>query len=183
MSEASTQQVNPTLGWLGFVIGAAALLIAMAMFWSGPFGVAPEPVAEPSLLERASDAARSLVGNAPAEPEVAAVPVEPPFDIDGFLRSAVPILAGLAVILGLGGFARGEAKRPAFSAVTLGGGTILFQLVTGLILILICLMLVGTLSKSGDGVGDIFTGILEVITGFFSAIGDFFANLFGGFGS
>ncbi len=184
MSDATAARVSPVLGWSGFVVGAAALLLALMTFWSGPFGAQPVPIEEPSLVERMTDAARGLVGGETAEPEPAA-PVPPAGrSLDEWLFLAIPGLGGLAVILGLAGFARNETRRPAFSAVTLGGGAIVFQLVTGFILVLICLMLFGTLTKSGgDGIGDIFSGILEAIGGFFSAVGDFFGNLFSGFGS
>lgn len=177
MTELAQERVSPVLGWSGFVVGAAALLLAVMMFWSGPLGVQSAPVAEPSILERVTDAARAVVGQEEVAAPVEAAPVR---SIDDWLLMAVPALGALAMILGLAGFARNETRRPAFSAVTLGGGAILFQLVTGFILILICLMLFGTLSKGGDGIGDIFSGIFEAITGVFSAIGEFFSNLFGG---
>ncbi len=183
MSDATAVKVLPVLGWSGFVVGAAALLLALMTFWSGPFGAQPVPLEEPSLVERMTDAARGLVGGETVEPQPAPAPPAGR-SIDDWLRLAVPALGGLAVILGLAGFARHETKRPAFSAVTLGGGAIVFQLVTGFILILICLMLFGTVAKGGgDSIGSIFSGIFEAIGGFFSAIGDFFGGLFSGFGS
>lgn len=178
MAEARMQPVQPVLGWAGFAAGAAALFLALAIFWAGPFGAEPEPVSAPSVFERVSEAARSVLGGEGAEAEVP--PPQPARDVDALARTAVAGLGGLAVVLGLAGFARREPRRPAFTAVTLGGGAIIFQIVTGFILILICLMLVGTVSRGGDSIGEILSGILEAIAGFFSAIGDFFSNLFGG---
>lgn len=164
------------LGWIGFFAGAAALLMALMVFWSGPLLV-PEPVAEPTLAERATEAARSLIGPAP-EPEP--VLAEPGIDLYALATFGVAGLGGLAIILGLAGMARGEPPRPSISAVSLGGGAVIFQLLTGFILILVCLMLVGTAARGGETVGEVLGGILEAIMGVFTAIGEFFSNLFGG---
>ena len=180
MSQAMPEaRPGAVLGWSGFVAGAAALLLALMVFWTGPLAVSPEPVADPSLSERASDALRSIFGDAP-EPEPEPVPEDPAFTLAALPPYVVAGLGGLAVILGLAGMARREQPRPAVSAVTLGGGAILFQLVTGFILILVCLMLLGTVSRGGDSVGEVLSGILDAISGVFTAIGDFFGNLFGG---
>lgn len=160
-------------------MGAAALLIAILTFWAGPFGASPVVEAAPSLFERAADAAKGIFSER-AEPAPTPIVVEPARTIDDWLVIAVAGLGGLAVVLGFAGFARREEKRPAFSAVTLGGGAILFQLVTGFILILICLMLFGGLARGGNTFGEIFGGIFETVGGIFAGIGDFFSNLFGG---
>ena len=179
MSQAMFEaRPSAVCGWSGFLAGAAALLLALMMFWSGPLAPQPEPVAGPSLVEKVTDAARAVVSGDRAE--APPPPPEPTRDIDARLGIAVAGLGGAAIVLGFAGFARSEKPRPAFSAITRGGGAILFQLVTGFILILICLMLMGSLSRGGDSIGEIFTGILEAIGGVFTAIGEFFGNLFGG---
>ncbi len=177
MSQAVTVP-RATLGWGGFALGAVALMLALALFWAGPFAP-PDPDA--NLAERMADTARSLIAKKEAAPPAPA----PGRSIDDWLRIAVAGLGGAAVILGLAGFARREPPRPAVSAVTLGAGTLLFQLVTGFALLLVCLVLFGAVSRGGDSIGEILTGIIEtigaVISGIFEAIGAFFSNLFGGF--
>lgn len=178
MTDAVATQTRSTFGWAGFTLGAIAFLTVLVLFWGGPFGSRPAPLADPSVSERLVDAARGVLGG--TSREAAPVPAPSARTIDEWLALGAVGMAGAAVVLGLAGFARGERKRPAFSAVTLGGGAILFQLVTGLVLILICLMLIGGLSKGGESFGEIVSGILETIGGIFSAIGAFFSNLFGG---
>ncbi len=174
MSQAVTvPRPRATFGWSGFALGAAALMLAVVLFWAGPLAT-PDPDA--SLADRMAETARSLIGKTEVVEPVAA----PGRTIDDWLRIAVAGLSGLAVILGLAGLALREPPRPAFSAVTLGGGTLLFQLVTVFALALVCLLLFGGLARQGDSLGDILSGVLEAISGFFSAIGDFFSSLFDG---
>ena len=181
MTDAIATQPRSFLGWTGFILGALSFLAVLALFWGGPFGARPVLPAEPSVSERLVDAARGVLGGSSREAAPAAARTLDTRTLDEWLALGAVGLAGVSVLLGLAGFARGERKRPAFSAITLGGGAILFQLVSGLVLILICMMLVGTLSKGGDSFGEIISGILETIGGFFGAIGEFFSNLFGGF--
>lgn len=171
----------PIFGWAGFLAGAAALLIAMTVFLNGPFAPQSASVAPAEgALERAASAVRATLGREAAVEDAPASPAPDP-GIGGLLIAGVPVLGGLAVVLGLAAFIRHEPRRPAISAITLGGSAIVFQLVTGFVLILTCLVIVGAFARDGDSAGGILSGILEAIGAFFRAIGDFFSNIFGGF--
>jgi len=112
------------LGRLGFVLGAAALLLILVEIFAGPF--APPPDAAQSLDMIADDlratAERALSGEEPAEPAAQ------PWDTDRVISTIAGLMAGLAIILGVLGFVRQEAARSALGAIVLGAATVAIYL-------------------------------------------------------
>lgn len=149
---------NAPFGWLGFALGATALILTMVTFWAGPF--APQQSAGVSLGELAAEiaksAARSVAGQ--AQPE----PVAPQRNIDDYLKIGVSLLAGLAVVAGVASFVRHERKRAAFSGITLGGLAVGFQLFTWTIMLIAGVIAIASLIYAlRDTFQDIFGGLFD----------------------
>lgn len=145
-------------GWLGFALGAAALVMTMVTFWAGPF--AAQQSAGVSLGELAAEiaksAARSVAGQDQPAPMVAAR------NIDDYLRIGVSLLAGLAIVAGVASFARHEGKRAAFSGITLGGLAVGFQLFTWAIMLIVGVIAIASLIYAlRDTLQDIFGGLFD----------------------
>ena len=141
------------LGWSGFTMGAAALLLTLVVFWAGPF--APQQATGVSLGELAADiaqsAARSVVGQ--SQPE----PVSPPRDIDDYLEILVGVAAGVAIVLGVAALVRHEHKRAAVSGIALGGLAIGVQLFAYTIMLIAgALVISAVVYALRDAFGDIF---------------------------
>ncbi|MGB8623115.1 MAG: hypothetical protein WCD16_09870 [Paracoccaceae bacterium] len=154
MSE-SEQTRRAVIGWTGFLVGAAALLLAVTLFWAGPF--APQQATGVTLGELAADVGQSALRKIAGQEQPAPQPV--PRDLDDFLRIGVALLGGLAVVFGAAAMARQERTRPAIGAAALGGGAILFQLFTWYALALIGVLLIWAVLQSlGDVFGDMFGG-------------------------
>ena len=139
MSEAVDLPTRPVLGWLGFLTGAVALLVALIVFYAGPF--APQQELSVSLGQLAADTGKSAVRSFFGMAQPDAVPVER--TLDDYLQIAVAVLGGLAVILGFAGLIRGEDRRAWQAAVSLGAGAILFQFLGFAIALIACAILIG----------------------------------------
>lgn len=115
---------NSTLSFIGIGIGAVAFMIALVHFWAGPFNTQPpleQTVAEKAIaIKKATIAA--LKGEKPAN-----TPTRHPMDWDRVADLATAVLGGLAIILGVFGFARAEPLRIAGGAAVLGGVALAFQ--------------------------------------------------------
>lgn len=139
--------LRPVFGWFGFVAGAAALLMAVTIFWAGPF--APQQATGVSLGELAADvgkaAMRSAVGLEQPAPELVAR------DLDDYLKVAVAVLGGIAVVLAAAGLVRHEPYRPAVAGVALGGAAILFQWFTWMVLVMAGALIIMALMESFSG--------------------------------
>lgn len=155
--EQTNERLWAVLGWLGFAIGAAALILAFVLFWAGPF--APQQSAGVSLGELAADiaksAARSVVGQPQPDPRAVAR------DIDDYLEIGVAVLAGLAIVAGLAGLVRGERVGAAVAGMALGGLAVGFQLFTWTVMVLLgALVIMAIIYALRDALGDIFDGLL-----------------------
>lgn len=154
MSETHTAP-RPVFGWTGFLIGAAALMGALFVFWAGPF--APQQAASVTLGELAADIGKSAMRSVAGLEQPAPAPVVR--DIDDNARLAVSLLGGLAIILGLTGLIRREPLRPVVAAALLGGGAILFQTFTWIVMMVIgALIIMALLYSLSDVFGGIFSG-------------------------
>ena len=145
-----------TLGWLGFAVGAAALMFTLVIFWAGPF--APQQSAGIGIgeltAEIAKSAARSVTGQ--PQPEPAALP----WDIDDYLDIAAGTLAGLAVVLGAAALARHEQQRAAVSGIALGGLAIGVQLFAYTVMMIVGGLVIAAIIYSlRDAFGDVFGGL------------------------
>ena len=151
MSEIAVPK-SATFGWIGFFTGAVALLTALIVFWAGPF--APQQTTGVSLGELAAEIGKSAMRSAAGleQPK----PVAPAKDIDDYLKVAVAVLGGIAIILATTGLIQHERARPAVAALALGGGAILFQFFTWMVLAVLGVILISALLQS---FGDTFLSI------------------------
>ena len=154
MSETEVQP-SAVLGWGGFLLGAVAFLMAVTLFWAGPF--APQQTAGVTLGELAADVAQSAVRKVAGREQPAPEPVAR--NIDDYLEIAVSVIAALAVILGAAALVRHEKKRPAIAAASLGAAAIVFQFFVWYAFALLGVLLIFAVMQS---------------------LGGFFERLFGG---
>lgn len=144
------------LGWSGFATGAAALILAVVLFWAGPF--APQQSTGVSVGELAAEIAKSAARSVAGQPQPE--PVAPPRDIDDYLAIGVGALAGIAIVFGVAAIARHERPRAAVSGIALGGLAIGFQLFTYTIMMIAgALVVAAVVYALRDAFGDIFGGL------------------------
>ena len=108
----------------GIAVGAIALIAVLVHFYAGPF--APQKPIERTVAETAvaiRDATVAALRGEEYEEEAA----QRDFDIDRAFSVGAAVLGGIAVILGVVGFAKGEPTRAAGGAAVLGAGAIAFQ--------------------------------------------------------
>lgn len=147
-----------TFGWLGFVTGAAALILTIGVFWAGPF--APQQSAGISLGELAAEIAKSAARSVAGQPQPA--PVAPARGIDDYLEIGTGLLAGLAIVIGLASLIRNERKAAAVSGIALGGLAVGFQLFTWTIMMIVGGLVIATIIYAlRDAFGDIFGGLFD----------------------
>ena len=116
-------------------------------FVSGPF--APQAETSVTFGELASgmvkSAARDLAGMDQPTPD----PV--PWDVDRVLKAIATVAGGLAMMLGILGFARHESKRLSLAAITLGVGEITAQFfVAAFAMVLCALVLIAFFQMIGE---------------------------------
>jgi hypothetical protein len=113
-----------SIGFIGIGIGAIAMLMGIVHFFAGPFS--PRPGIETTVAEKAvaiKNATIAALKGEKAEEKV--LPSD--IDLDEALRIATGVLGGLAIVLGVVGFAKGEPLRVGGSAAVLGGAAVAFQ--------------------------------------------------------
>ena len=93
------------IGFIGIGVGAIALLVAIIHFWAGP--ISPQPSVEKTVAEKAVAIKNATIAALKGEEVEETAPVRT-IDIDQGLRIATSFLGGLAVILGVVSFARGN---------------------------------------------------------------------------
>lgn len=116
--------VDSRFGVSGMAFGGLGLLVAVVHFFGGPFS--PQPSLEHSIAEKAV-AIRDATVAALKGDEIESVKKSRGFDLDRILALAAALSGGLAVILGVVGYARKESTRIATGAGILGGLAIAFQ--------------------------------------------------------
>ncbi|MBU1188568.1 MAG: hypothetical protein KKC01_06010 [Gammaproteobacteria bacterium] len=137
---------KPWISAAGIGVGALGLLLAVVHFWAGPF--TPQPSLERTIAEKVVAIKDATVAALQGEALPDTVPETDGVDADEVVRIAVPVLAALAVILGVIGFAMKEPGRVSIGAVALGGSTFAFQF-AGLVLgaIVLTLFIVALLGE------------------------------------
>jgi hypothetical protein len=106
---------------LGLLLGGMALVLALVHEYAGPF-------AEPTLQSTISEAASELKQTAENVIEgKEAGPFSGNWDIDRFIRLAIALGGGLAIVLGVMGFTKKESGRAAIGSLALGIAAIAFQ--------------------------------------------------------
>lgn len=111
-------------GWFGILVGGIALLLVTTHFMAGPF--APRPSLENRLVTKTLAVKHAALDALQGKPPVEAVK-HVVWDIDRILSAVTGIMAAVAVMLGLIGWARKEERRIAAVAAILGLATIAFQ--------------------------------------------------------
>jgi hypothetical protein len=137
------------ISFTGIAIGSVALLLAIIHFWAGPFS--PQPTLEEAVASKAvaiKDATIAKLKGKEYQPE--ATPNQ--MDTDNLLNIFTGTLGGIAIILGVLGFAKKEPLRVAGGAAVLGGGAIAFQFAAlALGSIVFAILIMAVLSQIGIG--------------------------------
>ena len=133
-----------TLGFIGMALGSLALLAALVHFYAGPF--APQPTMEQTVAEKAVAIRDATVAALKGE-EVESAARKSSIDTDKAIMIGTSVLGGLAIILGVFGFARDESMKVALGAGVLGSAAIAFQFIAvALGMIVFAIILAGVLS-------------------------------------
>ncbi len=142
------EESKSTLSFIGIGLGSIALLLAIVHFWAGPFS--PQPTLEQTVAEKAVSIKQATI--AALKGKEAPAPQSQPIDTDQIISIGTAVLGGLAIILGVIGFAKKEPMRVAGGAAVLGGSAIAFQFaVIALGAIVLAILVVAVLSQIGIG--------------------------------
>jgi hypothetical protein len=142
------QDQKSTIGFLGIGIGAMALLMAIVHFWAGPF--APQPSLERTVAEKAVAIRNATIAALKGEEIEEQTSSQRVIGLDEGLRTATGVLGGLAIILGVVGFAKRESPRVAGGAAVLGGAAIAFQFaILALGAIVLAILIAAVISQIG----------------------------------
>jgi len=116
-------------------------------FWAGPFS--PQTTLEQTVAQKAVAIKKATIAALKGEEPVNVS--RKSMDADEIIRLVTAILGGLAIILGVYGFARKEPLRVAGGAAVLGGGAIAFQFAAiALGAIVIAILVAAVLSQIGS---------------------------------
>jgi hypothetical protein len=116
---------NSLISALGIGLGATALLLAVIHFWAGPFSV--EPAFQQTVSDKVIALKESVLATINGE-QVLKPEASDNSDVDKTLEIITAILAGLAIILGVIGYASKEAIQVSTGAIFLGVGVITFKM-------------------------------------------------------
>lgn len=123
------ERKRPVVGSIAIALGAAALLLAIAHFWGGPF--TQQPPTEKTVAEKAVAIRDATVAALKGEEYTPAAEVakRSRWDLDQLARLATGVMAGAAIILAVVSLAMHEPLRVAAGGVILGGAALAFQFV------------------------------------------------------
>lgn len=134
-------------GNFGLAAGSLALLMALVHFWAQP--LAPQPTLESSVAEKVSSirtaALDAIKGKQPEKKSVLRN-----WDIDDVISAVTAALGGIAVVLGVLGFARSERNRVTGGAVMLGASAIAFQFLAWFAMVFLGVVLIIGILASFD---------------------------------
>ncbi len=137
------------IGFIGIGVGAIALMLAIVYFWAGPFS--PRPSLERTVAEKAVAIKNATVAAMKGD-EIEEKTSAAGIDLDRGLQIATGVLGGLAITLGVVGFANKESVRVAGGAAALGGAALAFQFaVIALGAILLAILVSAVISQIGIG--------------------------------
>jgi hypothetical protein len=141
------EERKSTIGFIGIAFGAIALLLAIVHFWAGPFS--PQPSLERTVAEKAVAIKNATIAALKGhEIEEETPPTN--IDLDRGLQIATALMGGLAIILGVVGFATKESVRVAGGAAVLGGAALAFQFaVIALGVIILAILISAVISQIG----------------------------------
>lgn len=127
------------LSFIGIGIGSVSLLLALFHFHAGPFS--PQPTLEDTVAEKAV-AIRDATISALKGEEREKKSTKAEWDLDKITNVTTALLGGIAIVLGVIGFAKKESTKVAGGAAVLGASAIAFQLFTIALGVLIVVILV-----------------------------------------
>ena len=143
------QSHNGIFSFIGIGLGAIALLTALLQFYAGPFTT--KPSVEDVVAQKAVAIRDATIAAMKGEQREKMVP-PPQMDLDRIVQIATALLGGLAIVLGVLGFARKEPLRAAGGAAVLGGAALAFQfLVIALGAIILAILIAAVISQLGFG--------------------------------
>ena len=138
-------------GFMGIALGAIALIMVLVHFWAGPFS--PQPSLEKTVAEKAV-AIRDATVAALKGKEIEDSSSRSPMTLDKAIGMAGAVLGGLAIILGVIGFARKEPLRVAGGAAVLGASAIAFQfMIVAIGAIIVAILVAAVISQLDFGLG------------------------------
>ncbi len=136
------------ISFTGIALGGIALLMALIHFYAGPF--TQQPTIEETVAEKAVAIRDATVAALKGEKVENKAVTEKRMDNDKILQIATAVLGGLAIILGVIGYARQEPTRAASGAAILGGGAIAYQFsVIAIGAIVFAILVAAVLSNTG----------------------------------
>ncbi|MFK8021698.1 MAG: hypothetical protein AB8B86_18190 [Pseudomonadales bacterium] len=133
------------LSSIGITVGSVALIMALFSFWAGPFS--PQPTIE-SLVGDKVASIRTAALDALKGKEVEKEFVTVSWGADKIVQVVTAMLGGLALILGIVGYAKSEPKRMAGGAVALGVSAIAFQFIAMYAMALLVVLLIAAALQS-----------------------------------
>jgi len=137
------------LGLFGILFGSIALMLALVSFWSGPFS--PKPTLETTVVEKATSLRQKAIDVLKGK-EVKKTYIQPSWDIDKTIETAIPVISVFAILFGLFSFIKKESTRVAGGAAALGISAIVFQFVAMYAMaLLVVLLIVAVLGALGGG--------------------------------
>lgn len=143
-----TQQ-SSKFSFIGITLGSIALLLALVHFWAGPFS--PQPTLEQVVAAKAVAIKKAAISALNGE-ELQTSVTQRRIDADTIISLSTAILGGLAIILGVYGFAVKEPLRVAGGAAALGGSAIAFQFVALAVgALIVAILVAAVLSQIGIG--------------------------------
>ncbi|KAG1651230.1 Inner membrane protein YidI [Nymphon striatum] len=145
----AVQLSKSKLGLFGILFGSIALMMALVSFWAGPFS--PQPTLETTVVEKATSLRQKAIDVLKGK-EVEKTYIQPSWDIDKTIDTAIPVISVFAILLGLFSFIKKESNRVAGGAAALGVSAIAFQFVAMYAMALLAvLLIVAVLGAIGGG--------------------------------
>ena len=141
---------RPLAGNIGFLLGAAALVLVFVQFWAGPF--APQDSTGVTIGELAATIKQAAIDKATGAPKAA--PESARWDIDRVLSVVAAIVAAGAVIFGAYSLAQRGPRWMAISAIVLGAAAATFQFFIMAFFAIIGLALIYMILQQFDGILD-----------------------------
>lgn len=137
------------ISFTGIAIGSLALLLVLVHFWAGPFS--PQPSLEQVVAEKAV-AIRDATIFALRGENIEQSSSRTEMSLDKILNIMAAVLGGIAIILGILGYAKKESIRVAGGAAILGAGAIAFQFSALAIgAIIVAIIIAAIISQLGIG--------------------------------
>ncbi|MFY0692505.1 MAG: hypothetical protein JXR14_11360 [Paracoccaceae bacterium] len=152
MTDTPETKRSAIAGLLGFALGAVALIIVLVQHYGGPF--TPQPEIGVTIGEIAADIKQSAIAKVTGTPLPPPEPAPDHVDYDRILKVIGAVGGACAVIAGLVGLIRREDRLPATYAVGLGIGTIAFQYLTWVILLICGVVLLVSILNNFAGIFD-----------------------------